>query len=114
MDYTEVGKRILKSRNAKGLTQEELSELSGVSIPHISNIENGKTKIKVDTLVKLSNALNVSADYLLCGSVDAAQFIQEKEMADILEGCTPHEKNIIYQLMRSYVDILKKNSSQEQ
>ncbi len=108
MDYEVVGKRISESRNSQGMTQEELSELTGISIPHISNIENGKTKIKVDTLVKISNALHVSTDFLLCGSVEAAHFIQNEEIAILLNECTVEEKTAIYQIVRSCVEILVK------
>ena len=46
MDYAEVGKRIASCRIRQRLTQEDLSELSGVSIPHISNIETVKQKLR--------------------------------------------------------------------
>ncbi len=111
MDYAEVGKRIASCRVRQRLTQEDLSELSGVSIPHISNIENGKTKIKVDTLVRLSNALHVSTDYLLCGSVDAAQPIQDQEIAELLKGCDAEERSAIYQIVKSCVQVFQKKKT---
>ena len=111
MDYAEVGKRIASCRVRQRLTQEDLSELSGVSIPHISNIENGKTKIKVDTLVRLSNGLHVSTDYLLCGSVDAAQPIQDQEIAELLKGCDAEERSAIYQIVKSCVQVFQKKKT---
>ena len=111
MDYAEVGKRIASCRVRQRLTQEDLSELSGVSIPHISNIENGKTKIKVDTLVRLSNALHVSTDYLLCGSVDAAQPIQDQEIAELLKGCDAEERSAVYQIVKSCVQVFQKKKT---
>ena len=49
----------------KTLTQEKLSELSGVSVSEISRIENGRYSATVETLCRLSNALDVGLDSLL-------------------------------------------------
>lgn len=46
-------------RKQKGMTQGQLSELSGVPVPNISEIENG-ANCTVKTLNKLADALGVS------------------------------------------------------
>ena len=65
MDLKDVGLRIKKTREAKGLTQEELAALVDLSPTHISVIERGQKIPKLDTLVAIANALDVSADSLL-------------------------------------------------
>ena len=45
---------ILNFRLRYGITQEKLSELSGVSRATITNIENGKLKPRVTTLYNLN------------------------------------------------------------
>ena len=42
IDYAELGKRIKRIRGEKKISQEKLAEMIDVSIPHMSNIENGK------------------------------------------------------------------------
>ena len=64
----EIGARIHARRKELGLTQEELAERMEVSIQMISNVELGKKAIRPENLVKLCNALNTSADYILRGS----------------------------------------------
>ncbi len=64
----EIGVRINARRKELGLTQEELAERMEVSIQMISNVELGKKAIRPENLVKLCNALNTSADYILRGS----------------------------------------------
>ena len=64
----EIGVRINARRKELGLTQEELAERMEVSIQMISNVELGKKAIRPENLVKLCNALNVSADYILRGN----------------------------------------------
>jgi transcriptional regulator with XRE-family HTH domain len=56
-----VGRRLREIRSYRGLTQEELAGLSGVSNGQISRIESGERTItKRSTLEALANALKVS------------------------------------------------------
>lgn len=63
----EIGARICEVRKKKRLTQEELAERMDVSIQMISNLERGKKAIRPENIVKLCEALDVSADYILRG-----------------------------------------------
>lgn len=65
MDYALLGKNIRIYREAKGMTQERLAELAELSVKHVSKIELGKINFKVETLIKIANALDVAADALL-------------------------------------------------
>ena len=40
-----IGKRIKIIRNARKITQEKLAEMSELTLAHISNIENGQSKM---------------------------------------------------------------------
>ena len=42
IDYKAIGLRIKKARTDKGMTQGCIAQLTGLSTPHISNIETGK------------------------------------------------------------------------
>lgn len=74
----EIGGRINARRRELGLTQEVLSERMEVSVQMISNLELGKKAIRPENLIKLCDALNVSADYVLRGlrtELDTAGFM---------------------------------------
>lgn len=59
-----VGSRLYQLRNEKELSRRELSDKSKISEQHIAKIENGKSGLTVETLTKLSNALDISlADF---------------------------------------------------
>jgi XRE family transcriptional regulator of biofilm formation len=62
MDY---GKAIRIARAIAGIRQKQLAKLSGLDASHISLIEKGKRRPSLETLEKLSNALNVPQDLLL-------------------------------------------------
>ncbi len=55
--HWEIGSTICNLRKQHGISQTELSEISGVSLPSISRVERGKETIRLDVLVKILNAL---------------------------------------------------------
>jgi|SoiMethySBSTD1v2_1073268.scaffolds.fasta_scaffold1640295_1 transcriptional regulator with XRE-family HTH domain len=61
-----LGERIRQARHDADMSQEKLSNLTGLHQFHISRIENGVIKdVMGSTIVRLSNALHVSPGYLL-------------------------------------------------
>ena len=69
-NFDGLNKRAYESRRNAHMSQAALSEKSGVSIPQIKNIESGKSTPHDSTLELLSEALNVSVDYLKYGGED--------------------------------------------
>ena len=65
MKNNEQAKRIKQIRNRRGLSQEELSDASGLSLRTIQRIENGETMPHADSLKKLAIALEVSPDEII-------------------------------------------------
>ena len=59
LDPLIVGQVIAKFRASKGMSQEVLSGLSDIGRTHLSAIENGGRKPTLETLYRLSCALNV-------------------------------------------------------
>jgi transcriptional regulator with XRE-family HTH domain len=55
-----VGRNVRRIRQKKGLTQEQLAEISGFSQQYISGLEQGRRNPTVVTLYELSSALGVS------------------------------------------------------
>ena len=70
MYYVDLGRRVRKQRTALGWTQEHLAENIGVSTSFVGHVERGSRKASLETLVSLANALDVSLDYLLAGSLN--------------------------------------------
>jgi len=60
-----LGAKLRRLREQKGLTLNELSRKSGVSLAHISEIERGRSTASLKTLEKLAAALEVSTSSLL-------------------------------------------------
>jgi len=54
-----IGARIKEIRNKKGLTQEQLSEKMEINPKYLSSIERGNENPTLNTLIKLSESLEV-------------------------------------------------------
>lgn len=58
-----MGYRIKETRNALGMTQEELANKSGVSRVLIAGLESGaRTNTTTKTLVAIANAMGTTVD----------------------------------------------------
>lgn len=57
--------RLKALRNAKGMTQKEISEILNVSQGNYSRYENGTMMPTADTLIAMSKFYGVSVDYIL-------------------------------------------------
>ncbi|MEW5683978.1 MAG: helix-turn-helix transcriptional regulator [Pseudomonadota bacterium] len=60
-----VGRNALHFRQARGLTQERLSELSGLTQQYISGLEQGRRNPTVVTLFEIAQALGVTPAELI-------------------------------------------------
>lgn len=65
MNKNNLSIRLKALRNQKGISQEVLAELSGLSLRTIQRVENGETNPTGDSLKRLSNALNINPEELI-------------------------------------------------
>ena len=63
--FINFGARIEAARKNKGLTQEELAEIVGVSQSMINHIEKGRKKPSLDIAVALADEFGVTVDSLI-------------------------------------------------
>jgi transcriptional regulator with XRE-family HTH domain len=98
------GNRLRESRVAAGLSQSELEELSGIPKARLSRYENGHVEPSIQTLARLSKALNVSEASLL-GDERAAM----EEFFNILSvrGVAISSKDQAQRLGQAFADMVK-------
>lgn len=68
-----LGNRIRAIRHAKGLTQQNLADLSGLDYRYIGAIERGERNFSIDTLEKVLMALKVSLHDVAYFSVERSE-----------------------------------------
>lgn len=98
IDYTAIGKRVKKFRKSRRLSQEQLAELLDISVPHMSNIENGKTKFSFQLFVDLADKLEISSDILLYDGITPKEAVRRtilQEINEQLMECTDIQMQMI-------------------
>ena len=108
-----IGKRLSQARKAKKLTQEQLSELIGVSVSEISRIETGRNSTTIDTLMKFCDELDVGLDFILFDYFPSDTQIKNPTVKQIvtLEPLGESSCQFILEFIRLYTASLDKNIS---
>ena len=99
MDTKRIGKFISENRKRKGLTQEQLGELLGVTNKTISRWENGNYMPDLSLLVPLSETLDISLNELLNGKYITEDKIMETTEKS-LKNTINYSKNMLVQEKR--------------
>ena len=67
LDKELIGKRIRRQREIMSLTRDQFAERIEISPQFLAEIENGKKGMSAETLYKICDFANTSADYILLG-----------------------------------------------
>ena len=97
------GKRLKELRIKKGLSQQKLGDLIGVTKVSICGYENGTRIPTIENLIKLSDALEITIDYLLGREVT---IINEENKSYI--GSISHEDVCFIMELRHYPNLYSK------
>ena len=83
----------------QGLTQSGLADLVFCNTSHISNIENNHTKVSLNSLLAIANALNTSIDHLLSEQFDNASTALDTDIVRRLRKLAPEKKRLAIRIM---------------
>lgn len=124
LNHNEIGLRIRQERDKLGLSREKFAELVGLSAFFIGQIERGDRKMSIDTLVAISDILNVSVDYLLFGLTHYMENIvvmetydniykestdeEIRELLEILKGSTDRQISVIKDICKVVLPSIRK------
>lgn len=109
IDYVALGEKIKKARINKGYTQEYTATKADISLSHASNVETGKTKVSLSTLIEIANTLDVTVDLLLSDNYENKDSIIINEINNILKTCNSGEQQVILETVRALSFALKNN-----
>jgi transcriptional regulator with XRE-family HTH domain len=108
---TILAKNLIRLRKNHGLTQEELSKISGVSRRTIALYETKSAKPPLDNIEKLAKALNVIIEELIefknngnkleddFSNIDSRTLKKFKQILSL----TPEQRHMVYSLVESLV-----------
>lgn len=107
LDFNPIGKRIYNLRRERNITQEQLAELVNLSVTQVSKLENGKSRLSLDSLINIATVLEASTDEILFGRIQAGAAHRYDEVLDIFSDCDKTELRILIQTSRQIKEILR-------
>ena len=104
-DLVETGEKIRALRELRGMSQEQLAEMVGVSKNSISRYEIGTADMKSSVLFEISKVLDTTPNNL---AADKYGFHNEiaVDLTDIIEGLGEEKQRIIYLTIKSLAEAL--------
>lgn len=99
IDYAKLGLKIKEMRQSRGLTQDSLAEIVSCNTSHISNIENSHTKVSLNVLLAIANALNTSIDYLLSNQYGNPSLALDNAILKAIKDCSIQKKEKILRII---------------
>ena len=109
VDQKTIGAQIRRMRKAKGMTQEQLAEKAGVGVTHISHIETGRSIPSLEMIVSFINALDCSADELLCVEVAKDVALRNNWLTELVEDCSSLEIKMIADMVASLKESMRRH-----
>ena len=94
MDQKKTGRFLKELRSEKGLTQEQLSEILGVSNRSISRWENGVNMPDFDLVIELANYYQISIEELLDG--ERKENMIDKKTEETLLKVADYSLNLLF------------------
>jgi len=99
-----ISKNIRYHRKKQNLLQKELADKAGLTKVYISQIECGNKKPSLEALIKITNALGVSADSMLFGLIDTPCDIDISLLNDKLLELTNEDQKFICTLVDQLIE----------
>lgn len=112
MNYQQIGKRIKEQRKCHNISQQEMANYLNFSYQHISNVERGITGISLELLVRISNLLQVSVDYLLQDSLIQPYQYEDLSLISNVETYLKQQQTELFEL-QNLLSKTKQNSKKE-
>ena len=103
MDKVELGLKLRAARTDVGLTQEQLAEKANIGVMYLGEIERGIKMPSMKVFIKLVEALNVSADYILRDELPSGKPFVLDEITQKLVDLTPKQRKAAVDILDAYL-----------
>ena len=100
------GTRLKALRKQQRWTQKEFAAKLGISVNHVSKYESGVHLPSAEKLVLLAELFNTTMDYLVFGSVDHQDHVQDTRLLQrlkALEDLGPKDQEAVFQLIDAMI-----------
>ena len=101
-DFRTIGNKLLAIRKRAGLTQSEVAEAANLSDRTYADIERGTVNMRIETILKICDSLNITPDVILTEENPSLSAKQE-ELFSRLEKCTIQQRETALELLDVYL-----------
>ncbi len=95
------GERLHNRRNALKFTQEYVADSVGISLRFYQMLERGEKSVSLDTLIRLSEVLTISTDYLIFGDLPHTHTL-ENPIVEVFNGLNQHQREDALKILQLY------------
>lgn len=103
-DMRTIGNKLLSIRKKLGMTQAEVAEAAGLSDRTYADIERGTVNMRIETILKICQALCITPDEILTETSPLE--CKQTELFERLTVCQPKEKETALNLLAIYLKSL--------
>jgi len=104
LNLKSIGKRIQMRREVLGMKQEELAEHVNLSPNYISAIERGVKIPRLETFIRIANALNITSDFLLMDVLNTGSEIKSSILSEKIKNLYPKEQERIIHVVEAMIE----------
>lgn len=103
MDKAALGKKLREARLEKKYTQQRLAEEAGIGEMYLGEIERGTKMPSLKIFIKIIEALDISADYVLRDELSSGEHYVYDEITNKLKGLTPKQRKTASDIVDAYI-----------
>ena len=103
MEKTDLGKRIREARSKKGYTQQVLANEAGIGLMYLGEIERGIKMPSLSIFIKIVEALDISADYILRDELTSGEEYIFDELTSKLMPLSPKQRKAVVEILDAYI-----------
>ena len=103
MDKVELGMKLREARNKAGFTQEQLAEKADIGVMYLGEIERGVKMPSMKIFIKLIEALDISADYILRNELPSGKDYVLDEITEKLASLTPKQRKAAVDILDAFI-----------
>lgn len=103
MDKSALGQKLREARQTKGYTQHALAKTANVGNVYLGEIERGLKMPSLNIFIKLIEALDVSADYILRDELSSGREYVYDDLTQKLKDLTPKQRKTAADILDAYL-----------
>lgn len=105
-DFKAIGNKLLSIRKNTGMTQNEVAEAAGLSDRTYADIERGSVNMRIETILRICKALQITPDDILTED-NYTLSEQQEALIEQLNSCSPKERETALLLLSVYLHSLR-------